>query len=74
MSQPEDEVVLRVLGVLRTRVREDPYRTLAVAAALGLALGARFWGRLATSLLAAGARIAIAAVVPPMIDEAQWEA
>jgi hypothetical protein len=78
MSQPENGTsqrttaelaVMQVLSTLRARVQEHPYQTLGLAAALGLVGGARFWRRLAAPLLGAGARIAIAAVVPTLIDE-----
>jgi hypothetical protein len=62
-----EEAVAKVFAAVCARVRDDPYRTLGVAAALGLVGGAGYWRRLASSLVGAGVRVALAAVVPTII-------
>jgi hypothetical protein len=55
-------------AILRARVQEDPYRTLGLALGLGLVIGSGMWKVLARSLLGVGARLAVAAVVPAMLE------
>jgi hypothetical protein len=66
MSAPSTDVLL---SALRARVRDDPYRLLALAAAIGIAGGARLW----RPLIGSAARIVVAAVLPSLIEAIQPE-
>lgn len=54
---------------IQEQVQEHPYRTLAVAAGLGFALGGGLLGRVTGQLVATGLRLGIAAVVTPLATQ-----
>jgi hypothetical protein len=55
-----------LLQRIQEQVQEHPYRTLAVAAGLGFALGGGLLSRVTGQLVATGLRLGIAAVVTPL--------
>jgi hypothetical protein len=54
---------------IQEQVQEHPYRTLAVAAGLGFALGGGLLSRVTGQLVATGLRLGIAAVVTPLATQ-----
>lgn len=63
-----DDVAARTVAVLRARVQAAPYFTLGAAIGLGIVAGGGAWRPLAGSLFRLGARFALTALVPAMID------
>ena len=67
-DSPVAEAVDRARTMLSTRVRNDPYATIGIAAGLGLLVGGGMWRLFARSLLGLGTRVAISTVVTSLID------
>ena len=51
------------------RVRRDPDPIVAGALLVGAVSGAGLWSKLGRALLGAGVRVAIAALVPPVVNQ-----
>lgn len=63
-----EDTAARAATAVRMRVQDAPYLTLGAAIGLGLIVGGGLWKPVARSLVGLGARIALATVVPAMID------
>ena len=70
-SQAVLQSLERGAALLRTNVRREPYASLGLALGLGLVVGGGMWRVLARSLVGAGARFAVAVVIPALLDNNQ---
>ena len=63
-----EDTARRATATLRASVQEAPYSTLGAALGVGLVAGGGLWQPLGRALVGFGARIALSAVVPALID------
>jgi len=63
-----EDTARRATATLRASVQEAPYSTLGAAVGVGLVAGGGLWRPLGRALVGFGARIALSAVVPALID------
>ena len=73
-ARPEDQLQDQLqdgLAIVRANVQQAPYASLGLALGVGLILGGGMWRVLARSLVGTGARLAVALVVPALIERNQ---
>ena len=67
-----EDTARRAAATLRARVQDAPYPTLGLAMGLGAVIGGGLWRPVARALVGVGARLALTAVVPALIDGIRW--
>jgi|GEM_PF-2643694 len=68
-----EDMLMSVLDTVRTAVRNDPMRTLGMGVMVGIVAGSGLWAWMLRPLVATGARLAFATVVPSIISRFQVE-